>query len=681
MELTTQMPIEAALPKVQQKKLAQLRKKGLETVDDLLGYLPRRYEDRSVVLWDFNDLWDHRDEKIAVAGKLKEIFNNYTKDYLKLTLEDPFGNEMSVALFHQNYLAREFSKNKSFVFYGKLSHSEQYGYAINSPSYFAESEKASSAPLPIYSKVPGMADEYLTGCIAKALEFAKTAKVTDPISEALRAKLGIVGRLEFFRMAHNPSTMDDVAKVERRQTAEMLLPFCMALIERKYAAKKDSDRTANKLVAQQALRMFEKRIPFTLTPDQKSTLEDMTNTIVSGRRLDALVQGDVGCGKTAVAEGMAAVMLESGYQVAVMAPTTVLAEQHFHEFSERFKDSGREVVFLGDKLKAKEKRARLEKIKSGAAGIIIGTHAVISKDVEYQNLGLTITDEEHRFGVKQRNALQEKAMDGAHSISMSATPIPRSIALALYGDTTTIYSIHTMPAGRKPVKTIAYSNEERTYEAIYRQIKEGHQAYVICPLIENSDVMENVDSLEETDLKMTRYFARYPEVKIGCISGRMKKENIQAVIDDFAAGNTHILLSTTIVEVGVNVPNATVMLIKNAERFGLAQLHQLRGRVGRGKHQSYCVLLSDDRDNRRLRAMVETNDGFEIAKIDLEQRGMGNLVGTEQSGFDAAVNAMVLYHDLYEQVNAELEKIMQGKLRYDETVRMAETLRNKEGAA
>lgn len=676
MELTIQMPLEAALPNVQERKLDQLRKKGLKTVEDLLRYFPRRYEDRSVVLRDFTDLKGHVDQKLAVEGRLKEIFSNYTKDFIKLTIEDAQGHMLDICLFHQGYLIKEFQKGKKYVFFGKLTRSEQYGYSIGSPSYFAESYKASSAPLPVYPKVPGMADEYLAGCIDKAMKFAETAKESDPIPDFLRAKLGLVDQLDFFRMAHTPVSMKEVAKVEQRQTAEMLLPFCMTLIERKYAVKKDSNRTTSKLMARQSLQAFERNIPFELTHDQKYTLEKMTDTIVSGRRLDALVQGDVGCGKTAIAEGMTAVMLDAGYQVAVMAPTVVLAEQHYKEFTERFGYKGKEIVFLGDKLKAKEKRERLEKIKSGKAGIIIGTHAVISKDVEYHNLGLTITDEEHRFGVRQRNALQEKAMEGAHSISMSATPIPRSIALALYGDTTTIYNIRSMPAGRKPVKTIAYSNEERTYEAIYRQIKEGHQAYVICPLIENSDAMEEVDSLEETNLKMTRYFKRYPEVKIGCISGRMKKEDVQAIIEDFAAGNTHILLSTTIVEVGVNVPNATVMLVKNAERFGLAQLHQLRGRVGRGSAQSYCVLLSNDRENKRLRAMVETNDGFEVARIDLEQRGMGNLVGTEQSGFDTAVNAMVLYHDLYEQVNRELEDIMQGKLRYDATVHMADALRS-----
>ena len=322
-------------------------------------------------------------------------------------------------------------------------------------------------------------------------------------------------------------------------------------------------------------------------------------------------------------------------------------------------------------MKTKEKKEAYAQIACGAALVVIGTQAVIGKDVVFHNLGLTIVDEEHRFGVVQRKLLREKAMEGAHAISMSATPIPRSIALALYGDSTVIYNIKTMPSGRKPVKTIAYTNEERTYEATYRQIQCGRQAYVICPMISASDAVEGVDSLEETYEKCKTFFEKYPKVKIGCINGKMKPDEIKKIIDEFAAGSIHILLSTTIVEVGVNVPNATVIVIKNAERFGLAQLHQLRGRVGRGTEQAFCVLLSRDKENPRLQAMVRTNDGFEIAKEDLEQRGAGNLVGNEQSGFDEALDMMVTLPELYKTITSELDKIFQAKVRYEHYAELA----------
>ena len=265
-----------------------------------------------------------------------------------------------------------------------------------------------------------------------------------------------------------------------------------------------------------------------------------------------------------------------------MAPTSILATQHYSEFQKLF-DGAFRIGFLGGKMKAKEKRELLAAVENGEIDIVIGTHAIVSDDLKFKNLGLTIVDEEHRFGVDQRQKLREKAAQGAHSISMSATPIPRSLALAIFGDDLTIYSVRTMPAGRKPVQTIAYSNEIKTYMSAYKQIKQGRQAYVICPLIEDSDssTMENVDSVKVTEQTLQKFFSRFPEVRIATITGKMKEADIQNVIREYAAGKYDILLSTTIVEVGVNVPNATVMIIKNAERFGLAQLHQLRGRVGR----------------------------------------------------------------------------------------------------
>lgn len=669
-----QIPLEVALEGVPTKKISQLKKKGLETLDDLLHFLPRRYEDRSNRIDDFAVLNQYIDQKVVIAGTISDIAMNYGKHIITLTLQDGHKREIKIRWFNQDYLKKNFCKDERYVFYGKLHYSKQYGYDMAAPSYFSTEDDADKTPLPVYSKLPGMSTDYLTDCIHKALEFEKTIQCEDPIDETMREALGIVSLRQFFRLAHAPQSMEEVQQVTKRQIAETLLPFCMEMQERKYEAAADTDKSVNPALAKQALMFFRNKLSFDLTPDQNTTLEEMSKVVSSGKRLDALVQGDVGCGKTMIAEGMTAVMLSAGYQVAIMAPTTVLAEQHYAEFKERFQGNGKEIVYLGSKMKAAEKRTLLEKIKTGKAGVIIGTQAIIGKNVEYNALGLTITDEEHRFGVNQRKALREKAIEGAHSISMSATPIPRSLALALYGEETVVYNIHTMPAGRKPVTTIAYSDEAKTYEAMYRQIKAGRQVYVICPLISSSDAMVGVDSLEETETKMRDFYKKYPEVKIACINGKMKEEEIKDNIQRFAAGEFHILLSTTIVEVGVNVPNATVMVIKNAEHFGLAQLHQLRGRVGRGKYQSYCVLLCKDKSNPRIQAMVKTTDGFEIAKLDLEQRGMGNLVGTAQSGFDTAVNAMILHKDMYEKINSELDIIIQGKIRYDNTQKMVQVL-------
>lgn len=673
--LAKEIPLEVALEGVPEKKISQLKNKGFHTLDDLLHLFPKRYEDRSHMVDSVRELAQHNEQKVMFVGTLKEVFVNYGKDILTLVVQDKEQSEIKIRWFHQNYLRQQFVIGRRYVFYGKIHYSEQYGYDISAPSYFGEETRAAQTPLPVYSKLPGMSAEYLTDCIQKALELNKTIRCDDPIPEYLRKSLDIVSLNEFLQKAHMPQNMDDVAAVNKRQVAETLIPFCMEMQERKYEAATTTDKTVNPALAKQALSFFQKGLSFDLTKDQLTTLQEMCNTVASGKRLDALVQGDVGCGKTMIAEGMTAIMLTAGYQVAIMAPTTVLAEQHYEEFKSRFQSANTEVVFLGSNLKAKEKKLLLEKIKTGAAGVVIGTQAIIGKDVTYHSLGLTIADEEHRFGVNQRKALREKAIAGAHSISMSATPIPRTLALALYGEATTIYNIYTKPAGRKPVKTIAYSDELKTYDAMYRQIQIGRQVYVVCPLISASDALADVDSLEETEAKMRDYYTKYPNVKIACISSKMKEDEIKRNIHEFAIGNYQILLSTTIVEVGVNVPNATVMVIKNAERFGLAQLHQLRGRVGRGEHQSYCVLLSKDKMNPRIQAMVKTNDGFEIAKLDLEQRGMGNLVGTEQSGYDEAVNAMILYKDMYEKISEELDAIIQGKIRYDNTKRMVRSLR------
>lgn len=367
------------------------------------------------------------------------------------------------------------------------------------------------------------------------------------------------------------------------------------------------------------------------------------------------------CVKTAMEKLnlISAIFAVNGYQCVVMAPTKILATQHYEDFKKLLTPVGIEVELLVEGQKAAERKKTIARIKDGSVKIIIGTSSVLSEKVEYKDLALLITDEEHRFGVAQREALMEKAKDGIHCISMSATPIPRSLALAINGNSTRIIDVKTMPSGRKPVQTILFGNEEKTYEAMYRQIAEGHQCYIVCPLVDKSDSesMENVESVDETYQKATDYFqTHHPSVKIAAITGKTKKVEQQEILNAYVAGDIHILIATTIVEVGVNVPNATVMVIKNAERFGLAQLHQLRGRVGRSSTQSYCVLLSKDKENPRLLTMVRTTDGFEIAKADLEQRGAGDLIGVEQSGFNKVLTCMTQHKELYNAILSEIGK-------------------------
>lgn len=675
--LAKDIPLEVALSEIPDKKIKQLRNKGFETVADLVNFLPRRYENRSSAFHTFTALANCIGKKVSVIGTVLDVYVDYRKEYLSVSITDGHGKKMAIKWYHQNYISKQIVKGTEYLFYGKIDFTHKYGYAINSPVFYSSDIRAAATPMPVYSKISGMSTEYLGECIHKALMYNMAVGCDDPVPGDIREKIGIDEVTSFLEKAHNPRHMQDVQAVEKRKTAETLLPFCVELTERKYETCTTSENVVERNIAQTAIQQFKNSLKFKLTADQDKTLETMCDIVSNGHRLDALVQGDVGCGKTMIAAGMTAIMAAGGYQTVIMAPTAILAGQHFNEFSERFSPLGYKVAFLGGKEKAKDKKAILDGIKTGEYKIIIGTHAVISQGVEFAALGMTIVDEEHRFGVAQRKLLREKALGGAHSISMSATPIPRSLALALYGDSTTVYNIHTMPSGRKPVTTIVFSDEHKTFDAVYRQIQQGRQAYIVCPLINANDSMEGVDSLEETLENATQYFSNRPDVHIACINGKMKADEIQSTISAFTAGQSNILLSTTIVEVGVNVPNATVMVVKNAERFGLAQLHQLRGRVGRGSFQSYCVLLSKDKLNARLQAMVHTSDGFEIAQADLEQRGTGNLVGTEQSGMDRAVDAMVGNPELFKIISEEIDGIMQGKLRYDRMRHMATVLKEK----
>lgn len=464
---------------------------------------------------------------------------------------------------------------------------------------------------------------------------------------------------DFIRIVHHPQTDEDLKAIERRKAAEVLIPFAKELTNRESVIAAPRYTEINLTKTNNLIHSVTASLPFELTEDQKSAVNVLLSDVKAGRRINALIQGDVGCGKTVIAELISAIFAVNGYQCVVMAPTKILATQHYEDFKKLLTPVGIEVELLVEGQKAAERKKTIARIKDGSVKIIIGTSSVLSEKVEYKDLALLITDEEHRFGVAQREALMEKAKDGIHCISMSATPIPRSLALAINGNSTRIIDVKTMPSGRKPVQTILFGNEEKTYEAMYRQIAEGHQCYIVCPLVDKSDSesMENAESVDETYQKATDYFqTHHPSVKIAAITGKTKKVEQQEILNAYVAGDIHILIATTIVEVGVNVPNATVMVIKNAERFGLAQLHQLRGRVGRSSTQSYCVLLSKDKENPRLLTMVRTTDGFEIAKADLEQRGAGDLIGVEQSGFNKVLTCMAQHKELYNAILSEIGK-------------------------
>lgn len=635
------------------RKASQFAAKGICTVQDLLMFYPTKYLDfRNPI--SLADGKQYAGQHVAVRGQVVSTRVINGKHFM-LRLSDG-NNFCSVFWFNQSYRARQFSVGQMLAVGGIASWSDEYkSMTISAPDFVSCDLQTAFCIKPIYRKIKGMSDEYLLDAIALALPYIRKC-VSDPLTEEQRNALRVPELARCVRMAHAPQDENDIMLSRRRRAVDVLYPFCYGLEVKKAEAVKVSPFRIKNAAA--VVRKAQNELPFELTEDQNKAVRHVLEEMQLGNRVDALVQGDVGCGKTVVAQIAALGMAMNGYQCAVMCPTLVLAGQHYDDFTNFLAKFGYTVVFLHGGMKVREEKAALAKIASGEANVVVGTHSIFSDKVKFKKLGLTIVDEEHRFGVEQREGLKQKAKEGVHNISMSATPIPRTLATTLYGEGTEIVNIHTMPAGRKPVKTIVWSNENTCMESVYKQIKQGHQCYVICPLIEDSDsdTLAGVESVETTAQNLKAWFAKYPGVRIEAISGDMKAKDVQAGIDKFAAGSADILISTTIVEVGVNVPNSTVIVIKNAERFGLAQLHQLRGRVGRSSFQSYCVLLSQDKENERLQTMAATTDGFKIAEKDLELRGTGQILGVKQSGKDMYMETMLKYPKLYKEIRTQASK-------------------------
>lgn len=635
------------------RKAAQFASKGIETVQDLLMFFPTKYLDfRNPI--NLAEGKNYAGKHVAVKGQVvgTRVING---KHFMLRLSDG-KNYCSVFWFNQAYRQRQFYGGQVLAIGGIATWSDEYkSLTISAPDFASEDLTSAFCIKPIYRKIKGMSDEYLIDAINLALPYARKC-IKDPLNEQQRNALRVPELARAVRMAHTPQDETDIMLSRRRQAVDVLYPFCYGLeVKKAEAAKTSPFRIKN---AADVVKKAQAVLPFALTEDQHKAVCHVLEEMQLGNRVDALVQGDVGCGKTVVAQIAALGMAMNGYQCAVMCPTLVLAEQHFADFTKFLGRFGLNAVFLHGGMKIREEKKALAAIQSGEADVIVGTHSIFADKVKYKKLGLVIVDEEHRFGVEQREGLKQKAKDGVHNISMSATPIPRTLATTLYGEGTEIINIHTMPAGRKPVKTIVWSNENTCMESVYKQIKQGHQCYIICPLIEDSDseTLAGVESVETTAQNLKAWFAKYPGVRIETISGDMKAKDVQAGIEAFAAGNADILISTTIVEVGVNIPNSTVIVIKNAERFGLAQLHQLRGRVGRSSYQSYCVLLSQDKENERLQTMASTTDGFKIAEKDLELRGTGQILGVKQSGKDVYMEMMLKYPKLYKEIRTQAAK-------------------------
>lgn len=641
------------------KKINQLEKKGYKTVEDILRIEPKGYMDYST----------KADLKNAVSGTncafeltLKKCVRRMGNKvpYVKAYLEDSIGDTLVVTYFDQYLYGKlcGFKDKKVFVA-GKFERSE-WGNQMSDPDILEIYTENSFRIYPLYKKITGMSNDYFLNILNHAIdEFDED----DFLSYNFKEKFNIADEKDFIKYLHRPQNIEEIQKAIYRLTIESLYPFCKSLVDMADECNKKSKIKPDKL---DLCHKVINSLPYELTPDQKAILNKFVIDAKSGKRVNALIQGDVGSGKTICSIILMLALVSNGYQAALMAPTGILAKQHYDDLEELVKPFGIKTAFLGGEIKQPEKNEILKGISNGEIDIVVGTHSVISDKVVFKNLGITVVDEEHKFGVIQREALKKKAMDGVHNISMSATPIPRSLAQTMYADSMDVYTISSMPKGRLPIKTTIVNKFNSMYAFMEKEILNGHQCYIVCPLIDFQDQnlieteSDKIYSIEELNSLTNEYFQN-TNIKVAVVTGKMKEEEKSQIISDFEQNKYQILIATTIIEVGVNVPNTTVISIINAERFGLAGLHQLRGRVGRNSLQSYCMLFSEDNNNPRLEVMCKTTNGFEIAEEDLKLRGTGNIVGIRQSGEDKNVVLMLKYPKLFNAIKEYIKNNKEGR--------------------
>ena len=549
-----------------------------------------------------------------------------------------------------NVLKKDYRPGDTCFIGGKLKASNKKNlFFMSNPIIFKKYDGESDCHIyTAYEKIRGISESNFERIINECLEHAT---IPDKVPRELLHKYNLIPKDEAIREMHKPSSVEGVKKAKYRLNMDDLLYFALQLEEKNRNLPAGSAYGIHSLAI--TTKIIE-NLPFQLTKDQKSAYEELVNRIRSGKRLNALIQGDVGCGKTILAFLLMFVMADNGFQSVLLAPTQVLASQHYNELKEMAAPYDIDVVYIANGLKKKEREAILKSIEDGSALMIVGTHSVLSKEVKFHDLGLSITDEEHRFGVLQREEITTKAKAGMHTVTMSATPIPRSLSDVLLS-TTEVFNIQSMPNGRKPIQTAICASQNTIFQFIKKEIEKGHQAYVVCPLIEDKQgIMEGILSVEQT---YTEYANVFGKNAVAVLNGKMKEDETEKVIRSFKNGEIKILVSTTVVEVGVNVPNATVIVINNAERFGLASLHQLRGRVGRGNSLGYCILNSVHKNNKRLLALCKYKNGFQIAESDYALRGSGNILGTEQSGSNYYVELSMKYPDLFSELQKYAKKI------------------------
>ena len=598
------------------------------TLRDLITYYPRNYEDRSIPK-KICECINGEEALIdtVVSGRIVEI-KMKGKSMYKLPLKDETGSATAI-WFNQSYLKNKFKFGSRYKFYGKISN--RFGQiTIVSPVYDENGVSSNTGKIiPIYPLTYNLSQNVIRKIIENAL-YELDNHLDETLPSYIKKQYNLIDLGKAINQIHFPRNFNEFKIARYRLVFEELLSTQLALLKLKnnYIIQKDGINFDKNVKMSDVINI----LPFKLTKAQIRILEEIENDMESEKSMNRLLQGDVGSGKTVVAIIAAYKAVKSGYQVAIMAPTAILATQHLENFKSILDKFGIRSELLTSAITKKNKQDLLERLKSGKIDILIGTHAMLEENVVFRNLGLVVTDEQHRFGVKQRTNIVEKGQN-PDVLVMTATPIPRTLALILYGDLD-ISIIDELPPNRKQIDTFAVSNkmEDRVNNFIKQQINEGRQCYVVCPLVEESEEMDLRSVLTLYSKYKNEIFTEY---KVEYIHGKMKSKDKDKIMKDFKDKKIDILISTTVIEVGVNVPNASIMVVEDAHRFGLAQLHQLRGRVGRGEYKSYCVLKyqgKSDNIRKRMKVMCDTNDGFVISEKDLELRGSGDFFGTHQHG-------------------------------------------------
>ncbi|MBP3192251.1 ATP-dependent DNA helicase RecG [Natronogracilivirga saccharolytica] len=637
------------IPGISPARQKALEETGVHTPMDLLRFFPRNYLDRRTVLPVAN--LKGIGEKVTVMGRIVETTESGfgRKKRFEAILQDESGRIKGVWFKGISYFRKSVKKGQFYAFFGtvkrygrflSMAHPETEQLSVNEDT----SGQSFTGIMPVYPGNKFFKNTYITsGLLRKwALAALERLKPGEFLPPGLLRKLGYPERSVAFRHIHSPETPEQHSIALERFKFEELFLFELSVVTLK---KEVFDKALGPVMSESrpfTSRFFNQVLPFELTDGQKKALGDVKRDIRSGNQMNRLLQGDVGSGKTVVAIGALLMAVDSGYQAVMMAPTEILAEQHYHSLSEWLQPLGITIRLLTGNQKKALRYDIQSDISGGTAHIVVGTHAIIQENIRFHRLGMAVIDEQHRFGVSQRAQLREKG-ENPHILVMSATPIPRSLAMTLYSDLD-LSVIRDLPPGRKPVKTrvVSEKNRKKVHDFLKEQLGDGGQVYIVYPLIEESEAMDLKNATEGYD----QIRVEFPGSRAGLLHGRMSADEKEQVMRDFKENRIQILVSTTVIEVGVNVPNASVMVVEHSERFGLSQLHQLRGRIGRGARQSYCLLMTDVKQSKearsRLGTMEETTDGFKIAEADLKLRGPGDFLGTRQSGLPEFRHADIL---------------------------------------